>query len=172
MSAIAESSPAASHTHHHHEDHHVHFSTESDEMKENSIVVRKRGETSFEVQLGFLQVNHTYEVCVDLSSSDLDPSLDLESYGQKEVPVPVHVKFLDLRKGESGASLTFVFKALHDKVTKEKMFLASKEEDELQFEIVARVLGKGKGTPLLRSGIHCISVEPSDETEDTDWKGF
>jgi len=159
----------------HHEDHHVHFSNDSEDMKENHenhIVVRNRGHNHFEVHLGFLQVFHTYEVCVDLKENVLDKELDLDTFGQKELPVPVHIKFQDLEDVETGAALKFVFKALHDKVTKEKMYLTNKEGDEIQFEVIARVLGKGKGTPLLRSGIKCISVEKSDETEGSDWRGF
>jgi len=172
--ATAELKPVLHHSddHSQHEDHHVHFSEEMDDMKENAIVVRKRNENSYEVQLGFLQVFHTYEVVVDIEAKHLNDTLELSSFGQKETPVPIHVKFMDLVKTETGASLKFVFKALHDKVTKEKLFLANKEGVEIQFEVIARVLGKGKGTPLLRSGIHVLSVENPDETEGSDWKGF
>ena len=34
------------------------------------------------------------------------------------------------------------------------------------------LLGKGKGTPALRRGIHCIGVEVDDESEQSDWQGF
>lgn len=34
------------------------------------------------------------------------------------------------------------------------------------------LLGKGKGTPLLKNGIKCIGVEVDDESEASDWQGF
>lgn len=33
-------------------------------------------------------------------------------------------------------------------------------------------LGKGKGTPSLKQGIHCVRVDRDDETDDSDWQGF
>jgi len=32
--------------------------------------------------------------------------------------------------------------------------------------------GKGKGTPALRRGIHCIGIDVEDESEHSDWQGF
>ena len=32
-------------------------------------------------------------------------------------------------------------------------------------------LGKHKGTPSLRNGIHCVRIEP-EEDEESDWQGF
>ena len=38
----------------------------------------------------------------------------------------------------------------------------------------ARVLGKGKGTPMLKNGVKCLEKFPDpDETDaNTDWQGF
>ena len=33
-------------------------------------------------------------------------------------------------------------------------------------------VGKGKGTPALRRGIHCIGIDVEDESEQSDWQGF
>jgi len=134
-------------------------------------VVRKRKSTIFEIQLGFLQQNHTYEVNVDLASG-LDDIANVEKYGQSEVPPPIHCKFINIDTSEGKSVLKFQFKAIHDRVTKEKIELLGPDDSSLQFDVTARVLGKGKGTPMLRSGIHCIGIEDTDETEDTDWRGF
>lgn len=32
--------------------------------------------------------------------------------------------------------------------------------------------GKGQGTPMLKDGIHCVSVEQDEESEVSDWQGF
>ena len=44
----------------------------------------------------------------------------------------------------------------------------------VKIEVVARVLGKGKGTPMLRSGIKSIDTirDIDTETEASDWQGF
>ena len=48
------------------------------------------------------------------------------------------------------------------------------EDWKLKIEMVARVLGKGKGTPMLRDGIKCVEVlqDLDTETEASDWQGF
>lgn len=46
-----------------------------------------------------------------------------------------------------------------------KLVNAQNAQDVLKFVITARVLGRGKGTPMLRTGIHCIgSEEPPEAT--------
>ena len=49
-----------------------------------------------------------------------------------------------------------------------------KEVPDLDIEVVARVLGKGKGTPMLRNGIKCLETitDLDTETEASDWQGF
>ena len=44
----------------------------------------------------------------------------------------------------------------------------------LDLEVVARVLGKGKGTPLLRDGVKCVETlsHLDTDTEASDWQGF
>lgn len=44
-----------------------------------------------------------------------------------------------------------------------KMVSSRNEQDVLKFVITARVLGRGKGTPMLRHGIHCIGDEDRAE---------
>eukprot|EP01135_Chromosphaera_perkinsii_P004918 Nk52_evm23s304 gene=Nk52_evmTU23s304 len=38
--------------------------------------------------------------------------------------------------------------------------------------ITAKTLRKGSGTPLLKTGVHCIGCEDTETDLDTDWKGF
>lgn len=42
----------------------------------------------------------------------------------------------------------------------------------LKILLNARVLGKGKGTPLLRNGIRSVAIEGDDDDEISDWTGF
>lgn len=57
--------------------------------------------------------------------------------------------------------------AYREKLLREELKLinANNSVELLKLVITARVLGKGKGTPMLRNGIHCIGVEPDDESE-------
>lgn len=73
----------------------------------------------------------------------------------------------------SSVSMRFYFKAVKEKLVREKITLNC-EDRELKIEMVARVLGKGKGTPMLRDGIKCVEVlqDLDTETEASDWQGF
>ena len=53
-------------------------------LKENGIVVREKGR--MEVQLGFLQIHHMYEVAVVLTRATMPGELNL--YSQQDEPVP------------------------------------------------------------------------------------
>lgn len=52
-----------------------------------------------------------------------------------------------------------------------KVINANNKEELLKLILTARVLGKGKGTPMLRNGIHCIGVEMDEESEQSDAQG-
>merc|ERR1719509_110135 len=69
------------------EGHHVHFGEEvEDGVNDNGIVVREKGKGRVEVQLGFLQIHHMYEVAVVLTRATMPKELGL--YSQRDEPVP------------------------------------------------------------------------------------
>ncbi len=49
-----------------------------------------------------------------------------------------------------------------------------REEDNsiLKLHIYARVMGKRKGTAMLKNGIKCIHVQDDTMSEGSDWQGF
>ena len=150
---------------------HVHFEEVDDNVKNNDIVVKFKREKHIEVQLGFLQVHHVYDIVFPLK---LDYLVD---YLQKDDPVPnLNCRIEKMEVVENGVQVTIRFKAVKEKLVREKVILENKEDDikdEIFLEFVARVLGKGKGTPMLRSGIRCVEVlQDPDETEASDWQGF
>lgn len=55
-----------------------------------------------------------------------------------------------------------------EKLLREELKLIRKKDAEelLKLVITARVLGKGKGTPMLRSGVHCLGFEGDDESSE------
>lgn len=65
------------------------------------------------------------------------------------------------------------FFACKTKLQKEEINLINDfDQEKIKLICVARVLGKGKGTPMLRNGIHCEGSEPDEESEASDWQGF
>ena len=57
--------------------HHVHFDEFGDNLKSNEIFVKSKSDKKIEIQLGFLQVNHVYEVNVIIPRSFFPPNCDL-----------------------------------------------------------------------------------------------
>lgn len=72
--------------------------------------------------------------------------------------------------------IKFQLLASKEKLMREKLVLKNPEKpSQIALILNARVLGRGKGTPLLRSGIHCIGIKESNEDDDSDlsdWQGF
>ena len=85
---------------------------------------------------------------------------------------------LFLVKAASNVELSLRFSAVKEKLTREKLSLVDSDSSDgglsVDMELVARVLGKGKGTPMLRDGIRCIGTlaQLDSETEASDWQGF
>ena len=70
-------------------------------------------------------------------------------------------------------------RTLKAKLSKERIVIVpggADDEQSASTEILlhARVLGKGKGTPMLKNGVKCLEKFPDpDETDaNTDWQGF
>lgn len=58
--------------------------------------------------------------------------------------------------------------AHREKLLREELKLINSKDAEelLKLVITARVLGKGKGTPMLRNGIHCLGFEGDEESSE------
>ena len=153
------------------EAHHVHFQEATDGMKNNDIVIKHKGEKKIEIQLGFLQIHHVYEVSLVMAKSGFVENV--AGYEQNDDPVPnINCRMVRMKVSEDTIEMVIKFKTVKEKLVREKIVLKS-DEDKVSLEFVARVLGKGKGTPMLRSGIKCVEVLPDpDETEASDWQGF
>ena len=72
--------------------------------------------------------------------------------------------------------ISLKFSAVKEKLAREKVVMINEEneEDEIILEVIGRVLGKGKGTPMLRKNIKCVEAirDLDTETEASDWQGF
>lgn len=130
-------------------------------------------------QLSFVIPNHAF---VDRDLTVDDPLLSLHFRVQAVERVE------DPRGHRIAASLT----AAKEKLMREKVTLSpvgggggggggngegrgdNKERGVLKLEVNARVLGKDKGTPALKSGVKSIGIDRDleDDSELSDWQGF
>ncbi|XP_050081728.1 UPF0687 protein C20orf27 homolog [Anopheles aquasalis] len=169
--------------------HHVHFDQAviNDGLHDNSIIYQAAPDGRLlMVHLGFLQIKRRYRIELNV------PVQLLKNAGfqfgantgfvVQDNPVPnlncTLVEFSNQTvqiKGEEHLAAVVEFFAYKEKLVKEHLHLCGKEDAShmLELVLVARVLGKGKGTPMLRNGIHCIGVDPEEqESELSDWQGF
>ncbi|ELT87054.1 hypothetical protein CAPTEDRAFT_173440, partial [Capitella teleta] len=147
----------------------VHFPADQVQQHDSEIVVQTEAESTLGVHLGFLQIHHQYEIRFtirDTFSEELlyDPLNNL------------HVKICSVAPSEDGLGheLILDFSAYKEKLMKEEIVLtdATDPSKKLKLMLYARVLGKGKGTPALRNGIHCTGINADYESEHSDWQGF
>ena len=140
------------------EAHHVHFDEASDGIKNNDIVIKQKAAKKIEIQLGFLQIHHVYEVSFVMSRSVF--VADVAGYEQEDEPVPnINCRMAGIEQEDDNVRMVIKFKAVKEKLVREKIVVTNCENDKVCLEFVARVLGKGKGTPMLRSGIKCVEVQ-------------
>ncbi|XP_076060644.1 adipose-secreted signaling protein [Oratosquilla oratoria] len=147
--------------------HHVHFSEDTDQMGNTLITVEGKGPDKYEAHVGFLQINHRYSITITLPFSNAS-----EGYQVKE-STNLFCRVTELNTIDSGhLEVSFEFLAYKERLLREKLFLISPEGVEICIVVLARVLGKGKGTPMLRDGIKCTGVQMEDESEASDWQGY
>ena len=127
------------------EAHHVHFQEATDGMKNNDIVIKHKGEKKLEIQLGFLQIHHVYEVSFVMGKSDFVENVG--DYEQEDDPVP-NINCRMIRMEVSEDTIEMVIKSF--KVVKIEYLWSVLQE--------CLVLGKGNGIPMLRSEIKCLDI--------------
>lgn len=148
---------------------------------ENSVTYQKSGDNSIIVHLGFLQVHHRYHIDLKLPAVWFTSSEKPLLVPASEEDTNVHCKLVDFHHSEEAVpspkdssdsnqqlrpyyNIKVEYFAYEDKLLKEglKLVNANNLEEIVKLIITARVLGKGKGTPMLRNGIHCIGSEEQD----------
>uniref|UniRef100_A0A023GEQ1 Adipose-secreted signaling protein n=1 Tax=Amblyomma triste TaxID=251400 RepID=A0A023GEQ1_AMBTT len=153
--------------------HKVHFQETLDTFGHDSgIVVQPLNDVLINVHLGFVQVNHRYEVRFQFDSPAHLGSLSVRT----QDPPNLNLRVLELKPVISTGpryEVVLEFLAYKEKLLREQLLLQSCNNPLLTLTLVlnARVLGKGKGTPFLKTGIHCIGIEMEEESEN-DWQGF
>ncbi|XP_076372208.1 adipose-secreted signaling protein-like [Tachypleus tridentatus] len=161
-------------------DHHrVHFNEDSDTFGHDAdIIVHPLNDTHINVHLGFLQVHHRYEISFVFHSKETAGPLAVRNQN----PPNLNLRVTDLspvegihRGPEIPYRITIELFAYKEKLLREQIVLEACGNSIFTVTLIlhARVLGKGKGTPFLKSGIHCIGQEmEEEESEYSDWQGF
>lgn len=145
------------------------------------------GDNIVDVHLGFLQHEHRYliELHVPASLFKCQPNAAVNLVADSNFLANQHCRLADRiseiekrpEQHDSNASNStttdekyFVMKveyfAHREHQLREELKLtnANNSIELLKLVVTARVLGKGKGTPMLRNGIHCIGYEGEPES--------
>ncbi|XP_031637388.1 UPF0687 protein C20orf27 homolog [Contarinia nasturtii] len=163
-------------------EHHVHFDQttlkeEDFETESSSVTYQQVGKNIVDVHLGFLQHNHRYLIELHLPANlfKCQPNVPINLVADNNITPNVHCKLAADRVTEllsdSETEKFFVIKveyfAHKEKLLREELKLvnANNLEELLKLFVSARVLGKGKGTPMLRNGIHCLGYEATGESD-------
>ncbi|XP_057709659.1 adipose-secreted signaling protein [Corythoichthys intestinalis] len=146
---------------------HVHF---DDKLHDSVITVAAEDDGSFLVKVGFLKLQHRYEMAFTLPEV---PSLG-KNVCLAPVPSP-HLRVVDISPTpEGGLRLTCEYLAQHAGVLCERIRLLSELDDEIgvTVKVHARVMERDHGTPMLLEGVRCIGAELEYDSEQSDWQGF
>jgi len=108
-----------------------------------------------DAHLGFLQEGRRYGV-----------SLYVPRYLGDNVTVArpnTHLQLKEVRNNaeKTGHEFVLELEAYHDKLVNEELAI-SVPNGEFVLTVSARVLGKGKGTPMLKRGVRCVAVDQAD----------
>lgn len=134
-------------------------------------MIQKGQQGKISVHLGFLQVKHRYRVELNIPADILADFIEKDHklvLKVDEASVPnVHCKLLTF-KGTTEQSqfyeLEIEFFAHKEKLLKEEMKLVTDDEKSVKLVFSARVLGRGKGTPMLKNGVHLLGIEDDVES--------
>jgi hypothetical protein len=146
------------------EDHHVHFNIDNInddfDVDHSQPVIQKDPKGRFlNIHLGFLQVKHRYRIELNIPAETLaefarkEQKLTLK-VDEKDVP-NIHCKLLSFNDETTSADSSPHYKAeieffAHkEKLLKEELHLLTSDDQSVKLIFSARVLGRGKGTPML-----------------------
>ncbi|KAI8482400.1 hypothetical protein Bbelb_398850 [Branchiostoma belcheri] len=174
LSPVDEDSSTEKH-HQQHAGGHVHFPAD---LHGPELRVTQNGQDRFSVNLGFLQIHRTYQAKFTLRHG-FGPSLSappLQSVYFTIKEIHHNVDNSTDAEGNTQDSHTLVLEICTEKdgVVKEELFLTTEEDatQKMWVELHARIMGKGKGTPLLKEGVRCLKVNVEEDSEISDWAGF
>ncbi|KAK6620674.1 hypothetical protein RUM43_010969 [Polyplax serrata] len=150
---------------------HVNFGCEDFIPKDNEITVREIQPGHIQFNLGFLQYHHTYNISVGF------PKTYFLGYGlasvidaaEKSAP-NINCKILSINERDEDYNIKVEFQAKKERLLKEELVFCLDKETKIVLEFNSRVLGPGKGTPLLKNGIKCVGIDPDEISDVSDWQ--
>ncbi|KAL0276576.1 UNVERIFIED_CONTAM: hypothetical protein PYX00_004127 [Menopon gallinae] len=150
----------------------VHFG-ESENSRENSVLVQENTPGDIHIHLGFLSYRHMYEISLDIPKEYfLGHCLsDLVTAVEKSAPNVICKIISVAENNDESFHFLIEFYARKEKLLKEEIELKV-DEESIKLLFIARVLGDGKGTPLLKNEIKCTGNEIDTISESSDWTGF
>ncbi|XP_075222640.1 adipose-secreted signaling protein isoform X2 [Lycorma delicatula] len=154
-----------------HSDHRVRFDSADEGEKENEIIVKKTDDNKVEVNFGFLQLNHKYMVTFSIPREVLKidkackiiPIVDSNSQNINCVSSNV------LSHTDKDVKFQVEYHTHKDKIIDEILkYKLDCSERIISVLVISQVLGKGKGTALLKKGVHCMGVLSHEELHEDD----
>lgn len=154
--------------------HHVHFNAVnlSDFESESCVTYHSLNHDSIVVNLGFLQIGHKYTVDLKLPwvlfrENGASPHQYIPSATNPQFKCCIK-EFSAFKHDEHDIyKMKIEFLAYEENFLREVLYLNNRIEsnDFLKVVLTAKVLGRGKGTPMLRNGISCIGIETDVESD-------
>ncbi|XP_076317615.1 adipose-secreted signaling protein-like [Tachypleus tridentatus] len=152
--------------HQHEGDHQrVHFNEASDTFGHDAdIIVHRVNDSHINIHVGFLQIYHKYEISFVFDSRETAGPLAVSNQNPSNLNLrvtklyPVNGKH---DNSEKPYEITLEFFAYKEKLIREQIVLEACDSSRCTITLLihAQVLGKGKGTPFLKNGVHCIGYE-------------
>ena len=155
--------------------HHVKFNLQEEEVRSHheNLEITNSNETTFDINLGYLKVNHYYRVAFTLdlgSKSEINDGL-ISKYSLDKSSK--NISFKEIKESANGTyTFLIVFFASKEKLDKESIYFIANDHDQsksgshhtlLTINFEAKVLGAHQGTPLLRNGITLLAQHQSSE---------
>lgn len=130
-------------------------------------MIQKGQQGKINVHLGFLQVKHRYRIELTIPAEILaeftEPNQKLNLKVDETAVPNINCKLLTF-KADTTYEAEIEFFAHKEKLLKEELKLLTSDEKPVKLVFSARVLGRGKGTPMLKNGIHLLGIEDDEES--------
>ncbi|GAB1604034.1 UPF0687 protein C20orf27 homolog isoform X2 [Argonauta hians] len=144
---------------------HVHFPESDISHHEAEILVHELKKDHYNVRLGFLQDYHTYKVTFNFEHN-LGKVIETEMKSKKNPCI----KILSTSPIDDGHQFVLELRTHEETILQEIIYISEKHnpKSKISLQISAKVLGKGKGTPVLKEGIRTLHTHQRDEDDESD----
>ncbi|XP_011312336.1 uncharacterized protein [Fopius arisanus] len=149
-------------------EHHVHFSGGSG-LTFNNIMIQPQRHGFLDAHLGFLQLHHRYHMefsipwntCIH-NENKTKPAAVIEDTGNP------NCKIIDFTVEKDDLKLKVELLAYQEFLKEAVRVKCCESGAPLTVTLKARVLGKDKGTPVLKNGVRSIAIEADDDDDLSD----